>query len=154
VHVGDLQSTVTEKDLRSLFAPCGPIHEIKIMKEKFLQQCKGYAFVHFKTKSGQDRALELDTASLTINGRPCTVNLAEQKLTLFIGGLPNDMNQENIRQALLELCKTVTNQLQVNLKTGPPPECQSRGFGFVTFPSHEIADAAKQILTNSYIKVM
>jgi len=63
-----------------------------------------------------------------------------------------DMSQEEIRSALIELCKNVVTDLSVELKTGPPPERKSRGFCFVTFETHEQADACKKILTVSQIK--
>ena len=48
----------------------------------------------------------------------------EQKTTLFVGNIPKTLIHKEVLDALIAL---VGPHIEVELKTGPPPVCESRG---------------------------
>eukprot|EP00028_Trichosphaerium_sp_Am-I-7-wt_P010499 CAMPEP_0168523668 /NCGR_PEP_ID=MMETSP0405-20121227/10134_1 /TAXON_ID=498012 /ORGANISM="Trichosphaerium sp, Strain Am-I-7 wt" /LENGTH=504 /DNA_ID=CAMNT_0008545613 /DNA_START=44 /DNA_END=1558 /DNA_ORIENTATION=- len=152
VFVGDLEYNTTEADLHTVFDPCGDVHQINIISDRNTGLCKGYGFVHFLSREAQMRAMQHPYNGAVIKGRPCKVKKSEQKTVLFVGNLPIEMNEPDVNQAISELTQSVTTEFRLELKKGPPPEFKSRGFCFITYHSHELADACKKILYESYLK--
>jgi RNA recognition motif-containing protein len=152
IFVGDISNDVTEEDLATVFSECGEIHTINIIRDRVTGHTKGYAFVHFRTKEAQQTALQPKYNGIVIKGRPIRVRASDQKTVLFVGNLPMDMNESEVTETLKRICAPVTQHLQAELKVGPPPMRKSRGFCFVTFPSHELADACKKILSSSTVR--
>lgn len=70
--------------------------------------------------------------------------------TLYIGGLPIDMDEEEIAHAITQVVGIAPSSF--TLKRNPPPLATSRGFGFITFESHDDAELARQKLSISFIK--
>jgi len=83
-----------------------------------------------------------------IKGRTCRVR-REQKTTLFIGSLPKSLTTEEVRQELTNILGEVPFELE--MKFGPPPLSEPRGFGFATFPSYRVAEKARKTLSNASI---
>jgi RNA recognition motif-containing protein len=164
IFVGDLKSEVNEMDLMEAFRGCGEINSVHIFRDPHTNEQKGFGFVHFKTREGQERALTEEfnhvvikvtllpsvTTQLTCQkGRPCRVSISEQKNTLFVGNLPVDMNQEEIAAALTNVFGPGAD---IELKTGPPPAYESRGFCFAQFTTHQRAEAARKLLLQATVK--
>lgn len=78
---------------------------------------------------------------------------SDLKDTLFVGNLPVEWSQDQVTESIKLLCKAITAEFTLILKTGPPPQFRSRGFCFVTFQSHPHAEACKRILAKSFINV-
>ena len=70
--------------------------------------------------------------------------------TLYIGGLPIDMNEDEIAHAITQVVGSTFSSF--TLKRNPPPLATSRGFGFITFNSRDEAESARQKLSVSFIK--
>lgn len=73
---------------------------------------------------------------------------AVDKTTLFVGSLPLQYSEQTVRDALDKVFPPFVN---VTLKTGPPPECTSRGFCFVQFETHATAEQARKIVIGTQI---
>jgi RNA recognition motif-containing protein len=152
VFVGDLKSEVTENDLVAAFSACGPIASSHIIRDRQTGEQRGYGFVHFKTLSGQQSALKAPYSSMEIKGRPVRVRPADDKTVLWVSSLPNDLNENEAREALSALLPSNIAMAHFELKTGPPPLYQSRGFAFVSFETHEAADQARRIFAKGVLK--
>ncbi|MCX5921824.1 MAG: RNA-binding protein [Candidatus Dependentiae bacterium] len=63
IYVGNLSRLVTEEKLRSLFAQFGTVTSVKLIKDKFTGQPKGFAFVEMGS------ANEAQTAITELNGQ-------------------------------------------------------------------------------------
>jgi RNA recognition motif-containing protein len=148
VFVGDINLDVTEDDLKEIFSPCGTVKSVLIFRDRVTNEPKGFGFVHFQTKAGQQVALSDEYNHIQIKGRPCRVR-PEQKTTLFVGNIPKNLNVKEVHDALYNF---VGAQMEVELKTGPPPTSESRGFAFVTFGNHQTADKSRKTLVASAIK--
>lgn len=152
VFVGDLKSEVTENDLVAAFSLCGPIASSHIIRDRLTGEQRGYGFVHFKTLAGQQEALKVPNSSMEIKGRAVRVRPADDKTVLWVSSLPNELNENEAREALLALLPSNIGMAHFELKTGPPPMFQSRGFAFVSFESHDAAEQARRIFSKGLLK--
>ncbi len=55
LYITNLQPTITETDLRELFAEHGEVSAVKIIKDRFTSQSKGFGFV---TMPNEEQALK------------------------------------------------------------------------------------------------
>ena len=79
VFVGNLDITVTEQELRELFAAHGTVETITIVKDRDTGEPRGMAFVEMSQATEAQGAISaLD--GTTLNGRPMNVNEARPKL--------------------------------------------------------------------------
>ena len=79
VFVGNLDITVTEQQLRELFASHGTVETITIVKDRDTGEPRGIAFVEMtQAAEAQGAIAALDGTML--NGRPINVNEARPKL--------------------------------------------------------------------------
>ncbi|XP_049852200.1 heterogeneous nuclear ribonucleoprotein A0-like [Schistocerca gregaria] len=152
IYLGELVANVTEDQIKQHFAACGEIRGVNIIRDKTTGLCRGYAFVHFGSPEAQSRALSPEFNSPVISGQPAKVKPSDNKQTLFIGNVPMNMSSEELKAALLELCKGITTCIQVELKSSSSSGSLSRGFCFVTFDSYETAEAAKKVLMSAIVR--
>ena len=83
IHVGNLSYQATEDDLRQAFSAHGQVTAVDVIKDKFSDQPKGFAFVEMPVKAEADAAIKaLDGA--TIRGRK--VSVAEARARQGGGG--------------------------------------------------------------------
>jgi len=73
LYVGNLSYSVTEDQLRELFAQHGSIKDLVIIKDKYTERSKGFGFVEFSSPSEAQSAIdglngtELQDRALKIN---------------------------------------------------------------------------------------
>lgn len=73
IYVGNLARTVTEDQLRNLFAEKGVVTTVKIIVDKFTGEKRGFGFVDMPDQAEAQRAIEelngyeLDRQSLRVN---------------------------------------------------------------------------------------
>ena len=70
LYVGNLSSTTTEDDLRTLFAQAGQVASVDLVKDRETGNSKGFAFVEMNTRAEAQKAISL------LNG----FNLKERQL--------------------------------------------------------------------------
>jgi len=78
VFVGNLPFSATEDQLRELFSQHGEVSSAEIVKDKFTERSRGFAFVEMAT----DEAAAAAVAALNqyqMDGRPLTVNEARAR---------------------------------------------------------------------------
>ncbi len=78
VFVGNLPFSATEDQLRELFSQHGEVVTAEIVKDKFTERSRGFAFVEMAT----DEAAAAAVAALNqhqMDGRPLTVNEARAR---------------------------------------------------------------------------
>ena len=67
LFVGRLPTTTTEASLEALFAPYGRVHSLKLVKDMFSGQCKGFVFVEMEGHEARVAIAELDGRSFEGN---------------------------------------------------------------------------------------
>ena len=63
LFVGRLPPTTTEKSLTELFTPFGKVHSLKLVKDLFTGQCKGFGFIEMEGHEARVAISELDGRS-------------------------------------------------------------------------------------------
>ncbi|ERE79470.1 embryonic polyadenylate-binding protein 2 [Cricetulus griseus] len=67
VYVGNVDYGGSAAELRAYFSPCGEIHRVTILCDKFSGHPKGYAYIEFASQNSVQAAVELDES--TFRGR-------------------------------------------------------------------------------------
>ena len=78
MYVGNLTFSVNEDDLKEVFAEFGEIESIKVIKDKFSGQSKGFGFVEMPSNSEADKAIKALNGS-PMKGQAMKVNQANPK---------------------------------------------------------------------------
>ena len=78
LYVGNLSYSVTEEQLRELFAQAGTIKEITMIMDRDTQRPKGFGFVEMETQVDAQKAIEMFNEH-ELDGRRMTVNFARPK---------------------------------------------------------------------------
>jgi RNA recognition motif-containing protein len=78
VFVGNLPFSATEDQLRQLFAPHGEVASVSIVKDKFTDRSRGFAFVEMSDATAANTAITA-LANHSMDNRPLTVNVARER---------------------------------------------------------------------------
>ena len=78
VHVAQVDYSVTEQELKTLFEACGAVNRVTILKDRYSGQPKGYAYIEFKDVGSVENALILNDTEFknrTLKVAPKRTNL-------------------------------------------------------------------------------
>ena len=76
IYVGNLSQQVTEDDLREAFESFGQVTTIKIIKDRFTSESKGFGFIEMPAKQEAESAMEdLNGTDLKVK----TINVNEAR---------------------------------------------------------------------------
>ena len=85
IYVGNLSPDVKEEDLTNLFSNYGQVKEVKIIRDMFSQQSKGFGFIEMPGQAEAQNAIsQLNTQDLM--GKKLVVNEARPKRDSRGGG--------------------------------------------------------------------
>jgi RNA recognition motif-containing protein len=85
IYVGNLSPQVKDEDLQELFAEFGQVNSVKIIRDMFTSESKGFGFIEMKDNAGAQKAIEaLNTKE--VKGKKITVNEARPKTDNRRGG--------------------------------------------------------------------
>ncbi len=85
LYVGNLSRDVTEDDLRAAFAAFGQVDEVTVIKDKFNNTPKGFAFVEMPSKEEAQKAID-ELGGKELKGRSIDVNEARPRTERPGGG--------------------------------------------------------------------
>ncbi|MFP4317181.1 MAG: RNA recognition motif domain-containing protein [Desulfovibrionales bacterium] len=77
IYVGNLPFSVTEEELRDLFAQYGEVETVKLISDRVTGRPRGFGFVEMEA-SGADAAIEALDGN-DFRGRPLKVNVAKPR---------------------------------------------------------------------------
>jgi RNA recognition motif-containing protein len=78
VFVGNLPFSATEDQLRQLFATHGEVTSVSIVKDKFTDRSRGFAFVEMSNADAATAAITA-LANHSMDNRPLTINVARER---------------------------------------------------------------------------
>jgi RNA recognition motif-containing protein len=78
IYVGNLSHQVTENDLREAFESFGQVTDIKIIKDRFTSESKGFGFIEMPAKQEAESAME-DLNGTDLKGKTINVNEARPR---------------------------------------------------------------------------
>ncbi|KAK2508674.1 hypothetical protein MC885_018007, partial [Smutsia gigantea] len=147
VFIKNLDKSIDDKTLHEHFSAFGKILSSKVMSD--VQGPRGYAFVHFQNQVAADRAIEemngtwLKDCRLFVgrfknrHDREAELrNRAHEFTNVYVKNFGDDMDDESLK----EVFSQYGNTLSVKVMTDTSGK--SKGFGFVSFDSHEAAKKA------------
>ena len=85
LYVGNLPHTLTDDELRTLFADSGSVASAKIITDRLTGQSRGFGFVEMETKAEGQRAISMLNGH-SVEGRTLTVNEARPQQKRSFGG--------------------------------------------------------------------
>jgi RNA recognition motif-containing protein len=85
LYVGNIARDVTEDDLRAAFEAHGKVDEVSIVKDKFNNAHKGFAFVEMPVQAEAQKAIEV-LKGTDLKGRSLDVNEARPRTERPKGG--------------------------------------------------------------------
>ena len=78
LFVGGLPYSLSEDELKDMFAKIGPVSSCSLISDKFTNQSKGFAFVEMTNDEDADKAIaSLDGQD--VGGRKIVVNIAKPR---------------------------------------------------------------------------
>ncbi len=78
IFVGNLSRQATEDDVKQTFETFGKITEVKIIRDMFTRESKGFGFVEMPVRTEAEAAIQKLNATQLL-GRPITVNEARPR---------------------------------------------------------------------------
>ncbi|GLT40656.1 hypothetical protein SLA2020_147710 [Shorea laevis] len=149
VYLGGIPHDASEEDLRNFCESIGEVTEVRIMKGKDSGEAKGYAFVTFRTKELASEAMEkLNNSELKGKRIRCSSSQAKHKL--FIGNVPRNWGEEDMRKVVTEIGPGVTI---IELLKDPQNSSRNRGFAFIEYYNHACAEYSRQKMSNPAFKL-
>lgn len=78
LYVGNLPYQVDETELQQLFARCGQVESVTVMRDQATGRARGFGFVEMSTHEDAQKAIDTLNGS-ELGGRSLTVNEARPK---------------------------------------------------------------------------
>lgn len=156
IHVGNLPSHATERDLIGLFERVGRVVAARIMTDRDTGRSKGFGFVEMEGEEAEKAIMQLNRADL--NGHAISVSEARARpqsatdrgvppARLFVGNLPYNATGAELKEFFSSVGPVSSVMLPVERESGKP-----RGFAFVEFSDHAQAKEAVHRFHNQPFK--
>jgi RNA recognition motif-containing protein len=85
IYVGNLPRTATEESVRELFSEYGEVTEVKILKDQYSGELRGFGFITMSSKADGQKAIN-EINGTEVDGRSLIVNEARPKGDSKSGG--------------------------------------------------------------------
>lgn len=135
--VKNLESTVTTKDLNTIFAQYGEVSSCKIEYDQ-KGKSKGYGYVSFADPECANKAIEKLNGS-PINGKTIEISVlipSKNKCCIYVKNFPRDFCEEDLKKFFSKFGEITSVAISKD------PKGASKGFGFITFASFQEANNA------------
>jgi len=73
IYVGNLPNGISEEEIRTIFAGYGAVESVKLVKDRFSGQSKGFGFVEMPSNSEADQVIKALNKSI-MQGQAIKVN--------------------------------------------------------------------------------
>nr|CAB3489021.1 unnamed protein product [Digitaria exilis] len=145
VYVGGISSDISSEDIKQLFESVGEVVEVRIRGKG---DNKLYAFVSFRTKELASQAIQ-KLSNKNLKGKKIRVSSSQAKNRLFIGNVPQDWTQDDLKNAVEQVGPGV---LKVNLPKASRSD-RHKGYGFIEYYNQACAEYARQKMSTPEFKL-
>lgn len=154
LFVGGLSWETSKENLQSYFSRFGEVIDSVVMKNNETGRSRGFGFVTFKDPSCVTAVLQSKPHELngrTVDAKECTPRSMQKNKKaatqgkVFLGGLPPDITETDIRNALSRFGKVNQVTIMCDQET---KKC--RGFGFLSF---ELEDSIEQACAQRFVNI-
>jgi len=165
LYVGNIPRTVTNDELREMFAAHGTVERAEVMYDKYTNRSRRFGFVTMSTAEEANAAIEALNGT-EVGGRKIKVNVTESFLPNIDRSAPEPepvFVDSQYKVYVGNLAKTVTTEVLKNFFSEKgqilsatvshiPGTSKSKGYGFVTFSSEEEVEAAVATFNNAELE--
>ncbi|XP_053990723.1 ELAV-like protein 3 isoform X6 [Hylaeus anthracinus] len=163
--VNYLPQSMTQDEIRSLFASIGEVESCKLIRDKLTGQSLGYGFVNYHRPEDAEKAintlngLRLQTKTIKVSyARPSSE--AIKGANLYVSGLPKNMTQQDLENLFSPYGRIITSRILCDNITvrqfvtggGDYLPGLSKGVGFIRFDQRVEAERAIQELNGTIPK--
>jgi polyadenylate-binding protein len=150
LYVGNLDDTVYEEQLFAHFSKYGPLHSLKIVKDRVTNRSRGFGYINFVNAKEAENARQLSQYE-KIGKSPIRImykrNVHETEASnIFVKNIDPTVSFKELHN----LFATVGNVVSVKIATNNRGE--SLGYGYVLMDKKEDADTAIQKLNGYRLK--
>ena len=78
IYLGNLSKTINEDQIRQAFGALGDVGEVKLIRDRFSNEIRGFGFVEMPSKKQAQEAIDKLNGSV-LDGRNIVVNEARQR---------------------------------------------------------------------------
>uniref|UniRef100_A0A1B0D8N4 RRM domain-containing protein n=2 Tax=Phlebotomus papatasi TaxID=29031 RepID=A0A1B0D8N4_PHLPP len=163
--VNYLPQTMTQEEMRSLFASIGELESCKLIRDKVTGQSLGYGFVNYQKPEDAEKAintlngLRLQNKIIKVSfARPSSESI--KGANLYVSGLPKSMTQPELEALFSPFGRIITSRILCDNLTVqqfvagdlPGTAGLSKGVGFIRFDQRNEAERAIQELNGKIPK--
>ncbi|XP_042022352.1 polyadenylate-binding protein 4-like isoform X2 [Salvia splendens] len=144
LYVGDLDSSVTEEELRRFFNQAGGFVSVKLCTDLLNQQSLGYGYVNYANPDDAEKAM--DALNFThLNGKCIRIAFfrrpgTQTEANLFVKNLDQTINHKGLHEIFSPYGKIMSCKVETDSNG------QSKGYGYVQYKHEESAATAIQHL--------
>ncbi|PKI53821.1 hypothetical protein CRG98_025827 [Punica granatum] len=107
VYIGTIPQDTSEQELRTFCESIGVVTEVRIMKGKDSAENKGFAFVTFRSVELASKAIK-ELNGTEFKGKKIRCSTSQAKHRLFIGNIPRNWSDEDLKKAVMQVGPGVT----------------------------------------------
>ncbi|XP_055937355.1 heterogeneous nuclear ribonucleoprotein 27C-like [Argiope bruennichi] len=154
LFVGGLSWETTKETLQNYFSQFGEVIDSVVMKNNETGRSRGFGFVTFKDPNCVNAVLQSKPHEIngrTVDAKECTPRSMQRNKKaasqgkVFLGGLPPDITETDIRNTLSKFGKVNQVTIMCDQET---KKC--RGFGFLSF---ELEDSIEQACAQRFVNI-
>ena len=140
--VNYLPQSMTQEEIRGMFASIGPVESCKLIRDKNTGQSLAYAFVNYVNAADATTAIE-SINGMEKQGKVVKVSYARpsssaiKNANLYVSGLPPEFTQEQLDQLFCRFGFIITSKV-----VRDPSTNMCKGIAFVRFDQNEQAQNA------------
>jgi len=144
LYFGNIPFDYHETQIEEIFAMCGTVEKVFIMRDPTTFRSQGYGFVTFADKDGVEAAMKINGQE--VGGRPMKVNNCSRSKPgqegnrLFVKNIPLEATEDEVKKVFAH-CGSVSNFFFIRDHETRKP----RGFGFLDFESLEGVNKALEM---------
>ncbi|XP_046441765.1 ELAV-like protein 1-B isoform X49 [Daphnia pulex] len=150
--VNYLPQTMTQEEIRSLFASIGEVESCKLIRDKITAgQSLGYGFVNYHRAEDAEKAintlngLRLQNKTIKVSfARPSSENI--KGANLYVSGIPKTMCQSELETLFAPFGRIITSRILCDSITAAG---LSKGVGFIRFDTRGEAERAIEKLNGT-----
>lgn len=165
--VNYLPQTMTQEEVRSLFASIGEVESCKLIRDKVTGQSLGYSFVNYHRVEDAEKAintlngLRLQNKTIKVSyARPSSESI--KGANLYVSGLPKNMSQIDLESLFAPFGRIITSRILcdsfqpfVDPTSGvTDPSSMSKGVGFIRFDQRLEAERAISALNGKILSLI
>lgn len=150
--VNYLPQTMSQEEIRSLFASVGEVDSCKLVRDKVSGLSLGYGFVNYHKPEDAEKAIST-LNGLRLQNKTIKVSFARPSSDaikgahLYVSGLPINMTQQDLEDLFSPYGKIIMSRILSDSTTG-----LSKGVGFIRYDQRTEAERAIKELNGSVPK--